>query len=277
MISQKLIVLIVLVAAIAVASSYFIINSGKMYSAVPFLKQAAKQGQGNYSNSTISSSNIPIPPFGTNSTNGTINANNSAGGGGAGGNSGSGQQTSGISNNSESKGPITLETLKILSLCSADTNSSLQVFEGAECYVSNPPFSMVFVKNGTIIQTNFYDYQGYNATYNISSDEDTTPVFKIFSQNLMTIGTTDVTPQVTGTIAPYLKLGDISINDVYAEEPDIHQVQKNPVILTRIISFPVFMKNNIPSFTLWQKASFYLSAPNDTYFIGDVWMYITSS
>jgi hypothetical protein len=253
MISKKYSVLIILViAVVAVIAAFQLIKSKNL------LQNVSPTGTAQQANAVQThSSSIPhIPVSGGNVPGGKGNNNGTeAGGGNAGGPPG-GTQASGSSETGASKGPISLDSLKIVSVCSADVNSSLQVFDAQPCYVSAPPFYMVFLKNATQMLTGFYDNQGFSEMHDVNeSNDDSTLVFKVFVQNMMAIGTTDVTPQISGGIAPYLRTGEITITDVYAEQPDIHQVQKNPVITTRILSIPVYIKNNIPLSTSWQKSS----------------------
>jgi len=278
MISKKyLLSIILLIAIVSVIVVYQLMNSNILSQNTLQSGEGAIQAGSSLTQTSPFNPKIPVPERNnTSGVNEKKNKNETGGGGGNTGGPPGGMQTSGSSGNETSKGPISLDGLKIFSICSADVNSSLQVFEGEPCYVSAPPYYMIFSKNATSIQTSFYDNQGYNGTYDVNdSNDDSTIVFKIFLQNLMLIGTTDVTLQISGDIAPYLRTGDITITDVYAEQPDIHQIQKNPVVITRIVSIPVYLKNNIPFSTSWQKASFYLNTENDTYFLGDVWSYVT--
>lgn len=169
--------------------------------------------------------------------------------------------------------PITTETtlvLEIFDICAGDIIIS-DYPEIVECLKMKPPYYVILEKDASNIKTSFYGGIGFNKTYSLSTS---VLIFQIFVRDIATLSEDVQSIEIYGSIKPYFSIGSFSINDVLQEEEEILTIQKT-MKNVRVLSFPIYVSENLPASAEWEELSFYLKTAQNLYFIGDVWFFST--
>jgi len=154
-------------------------------------------------------------------------------------------------------------TLDVFGICSGKSDIKAQYFGTSEkCFVKDIlPYYIVFDVNTTSISTRFYEGVGFTETYNSS---DYVMVFRLFAKDLSTIDDDVKFVKLYGPMAEYFEIGDYLIEEVSGPEKK-----------EKVVSFPLFIKGEIPKTGDWSYLSFYLYMSNNIYYIGDVWFFVS--
>lgn len=167
-------------------------------------------------------------------------------------------------------GEETTLVLEIFDICAGDTAPG-DYPEIIDCLKMKSPYYVILEKSTSDIKTSFYGGIGFSKTYSLS---DSVLIFQIFVRDTRTLSEGIESIEMYGSIKPYFSMGSYSIITILQEEEDILTIQKTMKDVG-VLSVPLYVNENLPTFDDWEKLSFYLKTSQNLHHVGDVWFYST--
>ncbi len=154
-------------------------------------------------------------------------------------------------------------TLDVFGICSGKTDISADKFDdSSSCFVKDIlPYYVILEKTNTTINTSFYEGIGFDETYEMS---DYVGIFRLFAKDLSNLEGSVKVVKAYGPMADYFELGDYVIEDISTSSGGVE----------RVVSFPLYVKGDIPETVDWSYLGFYIYMTKDIYYIGDFWFYV---
>jgi hypothetical protein len=162
----------------------------------------------------------------------------------------------------ESPDGIRIINLDVFGICSGKTTESAQYFDSlSTCLVKDIlPYYVILEKSEDTIKTSFYEGIGFNETYNRT---EYVGILRLFAKDLSAIDESINLIKAYGPMADYFELGDYVLEDITTLEGT-----------ERVVSFPLYVNENIPSTVDWNYLEFYIYMSQNIYYIGDIWIYV---
>ncbi|MEM5793129.1 MAG: hypothetical protein QXY45_02090 [Candidatus Aenigmatarchaeota archaeon] len=153
-------------------------------------------------------------------------------------------------------------TLDVFGVCSGKINISASEFGTSEkCFVKDIlPYYIILENTNSTLSMKFYEGVGFTENFDKT---EYIRILRLFAKDLSTIDDDIQIIKVFGPLSEYFEIGSYSV-----------EIVPTPTGYEKVVSFPLYVKESIPSSIEWSHLSFYLYMWKDIYYIGDIWFYV---